>query len=84
MGGILRILVIGLVVWGVYSLVRRHLSGTVLNRDARSEVPPPGQADAMRKCSYCNVHIPEGESTRSRGHYFCSEAHRDAFLQRQG
>ncbi|MDF2446189.1 MAG: hypothetical protein K0S46_1425 [Moraxellaceae bacterium] len=35
----------------------------------------------MRRCAHCNVHVPEGESTQSRGQFFCCEAHRDAYFK---
>ncbi len=87
MGFILRILIIGLIFWGIYKLVRKYLpkAESELGQDHRDELKSnPDNAnsdnDTMRKCAYCQVHIPEGESTRSRGHFFCSEAHRDAFF----
>lgn len=50
---------------------------------------PPARPDGgtaapvMRRCAFCHVHVPEGESTQSRGHFFCCEAHRDAFFSGQ-
>jgi hypothetical protein len=46
------------------------------NRNADS-----APAQIMRRCAYCKVHVPEGESMQSRGQYFCCEKHRDAYFR---
>lgn len=84
MGMLLRLLILGVVAWAVYRMLQRFL---LANR--AENTPPhtshqnnaPGNGQVMRRCAWCKVHIPEGESTQSRGEYFCSEAHRDAFLR---
>lgn len=83
MGVLLRFIFMGIIAWIVFRLLQRSLGlGT----------PPPSREDehkatappqAMRPCAQCKVHIPESESTQSRGHFFCSEAHRDAFFREQ-
>lgn len=77
MGGILRLVIIGLIIWFAWRFLQRYLTG---RQDGQASPPPPS-TQAMRRCAYCNVHIPEGESTQSRGEFFCSEAHRDAFFR---
>lgn len=81
MGKLLQLIILGVVAW----VALRVLQGKpTLPRD---EVPARGaqaEGDIMRRCAYCHVHIPDGESTRSRGHYFCGEAHRDAYFREQG
>jgi uncharacterized protein len=81
MGGILRLVIIGLIIWFAWRFLQRHLLGQQGN--SPTSAPPPGNppSQAMRRCAYCNVHIPEGESTQSRGEFFCSEAHRDTFFR---
>lgn len=75
---ILRLLMIGLIAWFIFRFVQRMLA----NQTSQQMPPPapPGQ-QAMRRCAYCQVHIPEGESTQSRGEFFCSEAHRDSYFR---
>lgn len=83
MGVILRILLIGIAIWFVYRLVRKVLNKSALERDAQNSVEQEPHHELMVKCSFCQTHIPQGESTQSKGHYFCSEAHRNAFLNHQ-
>jgi uncharacterized protein len=78
MGMLLRLILLCAVAWIVFRLLQRALG-----------LPAPGQGTApsepapatMRRCAWCSVHTPESESTQSRGHFFCCEAHRDAFLR---
>ncbi|PTQ90671.1 PP0621 family protein [Agitococcus lubricus] len=73
--GILRLIIIAAIIWFVYITIKRALQ----NKASPSSIETPNQL--MKKCAYCGVHIPEGESTQSQGYIFCSEAHRDLFLQ---
>lgn len=81
---LLQLLVLGAIVWFIYNAVRRALQGPAQNQAESNapQQPPTGQPQSMRKCSLCGVHIPEGESSQSRGHFFCCEAHRDQFFAR--
>ncbi len=79
MGGLLRLVIIALIIWFAWRFIQRWLIRQQGNPPASA--PPPADGQAMRRCAYCQVHVPEGESTRSRGEYFCSEAHRDAYLR---
>ena len=78
---LMRLIFLGLIAYLAYVFWRKYLS---LPR-TDTPTPPPAKANtqAMRKCAQCGVHVPEGESTQSRGHYFCCEAHRDAFFRGQ-
>lgn len=46
----------------------------------RGEAPPgPGSAGRVERmvvCSYCGVHVPEGESVSAGGRVYCCEEHR--------
>lgn len=83
MGMLLRLLILGVVAWAVYRMLQRFLlaSHTGNSPPVSPQDTPQGNGQVMRRCAWCKVHIPEGESTQSRGEYFCSEAHRDAFLR---
>lgn len=81
MGVLLRFVFLGMVVWIIFRLLQR-----ALGRQAPSgqhEEKPASPIQAMHPCAYCKVHIPETESTQSGGYFFCSKAHRDAFLRGQ-
>ena len=80
MGGILRLLIIAAVIYLVYAWLRKLLN----NQSNTHEVQKTSeQPSLMKQCAYCHVHIPEGESTQSQGYFFCSEHHRNLFLQQQ-
>ncbi|RLU00885.1 PP0621 family protein [Ketobacter sp.] len=56
----------------------------VYRKLTRSSNPTPQdtqQADAMRKCDHCGVHLPEAEACRHKQLYFCSPDHRQAYLE---
>lgn len=72
---ILRLLLIALFVWLGYKLVRKLITPPAQLPPA--DTPP----QVMQRCAYCEVHVPAGESTQSRGKVFCSEAHRDAWFR---
>lgn len=80
MGGILRLLIIAAIIYLVYVWVRK-----LLNKQADvSEVQKTSDnQQVMKKCAYCQVHLPESESTQSQGYFFCSEQHRDLYLQQK-
>ena len=87
MGKLLQLLILGFIVWVAFRVLagKPPLPGRKPDRvDNPAPGPTPGATGGvMRRCAYCNVHVPEGESSQSRGHYFCCEAHRDAFFREQ-
>lgn len=71
MGRILLLLVLVAAAWWLY----RRLTGggtTPAANDAQSALP-------ARRCALCGVHVPERLAEHSRGHWFCSAAHRLEF-----
>lgn len=81
MSGILRLVVIGLVIWFIYRFIQKLLVSKAGNNVPPSAAPATPPEQAMRRCAHCQVHVPEGESTQSKGEYFCCEAHRDAYFR---
>ena len=79
MAGILRLLIIAGILWLIYTWLRKAL--THQQSTSTQEIHPATQV--MKQCAYCHVHIPEGESTQSQGYFFCSEQHRNLFLQQK-
>lgn len=79
MGILLRLVFLGLVAVVIVRLLQRSLG---LQAPPRQDDAPRGD-QIMRRCAWCKVHVPEGESTQSRGHFFCCEAHRDAYFREQ-
>lgn len=79
MGLLLRLALLALLVWIIVRLVQRTL-GLKVTVKPQNDDSAASDPQIMRRCAWCKVHVPEGESTRSNGNFFCSEAHRDAFL----
>lgn len=79
MGLLLRLALLALLVWIIVRLVQRAL-GLKVTVKRQNDDSAPSDPQIMRRCAWCRVHVPEGESTRSSGNFFCCEAHRDAFL----
>ncbi|MGH8493750.1 MAG: PP0621 family protein [Moraxellaceae bacterium] len=84
MGLMFRLALLALIVWMVLRFLQRSLGLQIsLTRQGENSGTSPTDGQTMRRCSWCKVHVPEGESTRSNEHFFCCEAHRDAFLNRK-
>ncbi|MCW4149755.1 HTTM domain-containing protein [Halomonas sp. 18H] len=47
--------------------------------DDQSDAP----ANAMVRCAWCQVHLPESDALRERREWFCSTEHRDKYLAEQ-
>lgn len=79
MGKLVQLVLLGLIAWFVF----RHLlrPGRLQGQDRSGSGAADPTPAAMRRCAFCDVHVPEGESTQSRGQFFCCEAHRDAFAR---
>lgn len=82
MGKLLQLILLGFIAWVAFRVLQGKPALPREDEPPRGggQVPPGGM---MRRCAYCQVHIPEGESTQSRGHFFCCEAHRDAYFRGQ-
>jgi uncharacterized protein len=77
MGALLKLVFLAVIALLAFRFLQRALG---LTGPARPGVEQPPQ-QVMRRCAYCQVHVPDGESTQSRGEFFCCEAHRDAFFR---
>lgn len=71
-----NLLILILVLAGIWWLRR------VLGR-SRSDARPKGDAagegaapERMVACAHCGVHVPESESVRGGGEFYCCEEHR--------
>lgn len=82
MGKLLQLIILGLIAWAVFRVLQGK-SALPRRTDTPTGDSAPPAGGVMRRCAFCQVHIPEGESTQSRGQYFCCEAHRDAFFREQ-
>ena len=81
---LIRLIFLAVLAWLGFRLVRQFMASNGLppaqpgaNRPASGAAEP----ERMQRCAHCDTHLPAGESTQSRGRYFCSEAHRDAYFR---
>ena len=75
--GLIRILLILLLLWVIWSLARKTLAAL------RPPPPPPaGQAQPMVRCLHCGVHVPEQEAIWREERTFCSHEHHQAWLKK--
>ncbi len=70
---LIRLIVIGLIVWLLYRLLQRILS----KQSTRTEAPR-GIARDMVKCAHCGIHIPADEALCHDGTCYCCMEHRNA------
>jgi len=48
--------------------------------DESTDDATPKAIEDMVRCSYCGVHLPKSESISEESKFFCSDEHRQAFL----
>ncbi len=65
---ILRILLLLAVAWLAFVVVRRVLGGPDKVLPKSKDKP-----ELMQRCAYCDVHLPSGEATQSRGKIFAQK-----------
>lgn len=58
-----------------YYLYRRWM-------EAQNTKPqPPPKPAAMKQCAHCGLHLPEKEAISVNQLYFCSDGHKNRYLQ---
>lgn len=77
---LIRLIVIGLIIWLLYRMFVRVLKKPSSQRDE----PAKGIARDMVKCAHCGLHIPADEALLHVGKYYCSPEHRDAGPAQKG
>lgn len=80
MGSLLRLALIGAVIYVAWTLYRR------LSARPADAAPPAPQApgqERMVSCAECGTHVPESSGVRWRDHFFCSPAHLTAWSDRE-
>jgi len=67
-----RLLILLIVVAILLWLLKRLFSG-----DGEAEKPASAEAENMRQCKYCGVHVPESSIIVVKGQTYCSQQHAD-------
>ena len=78
--GIVRLLIVLIIVWFVWSIYRRYIQQQTrkppLNSStAKNNVP------SVKQCAFCGVHIPLEEAIQRKGRYYCCQSHCDKDVQ---
>lgn len=74
---LLRIVIFAAIAWLLYRGIRKFLQPPQQNASSKAT---SSSTTLMRRCADCGIHIAESESTQASGQFFCSEAHRDHWL----
>ena len=70
---LIRVLIIALLVWLVYRMIRAKLNKPSLQHKS----PRATLSTDMVRCHHCGIHIPANEALQQGEHYYCSAEHRD-------
>ena len=68
---LLRIIIIGLVIWLVYRLIKNWLDKPAPKKRPAKEI------GNMVRCAHCGLHVPKIESIKSAGVHYCCQEHRE-------
>lgn len=74
--GLIRLILIGVVIWLCLRMVRKYQAG----KSARPNTRKPLERANMVPCHVCGVHVPESDATQHQQLWFCGTAHRDKYL----
>ncbi len=68
---LLRLLLLGLLLWIGYKLVRKLIAPPQAGK-------PSGKFEAMVSCSHCGLHLPQREAVQSQGRHYCCQEHAES------
>lgn len=77
--GLMRLLFLAVLVWLVWRILRQTLLSPTRKIPPAS---PPNSNQKMVRCEWCEVHTPEALALRQNKHHFCSEEHRQRWLEK--
>lgn len=66
--GLIRIIVIGLIIYLLFHIVKRWAANKNLSSSKLED-------KQMVQCKICQLHIPEDEALQKDGQFFCSQEH---------
>ncbi len=68
----IRFLIIVLIVWLAYWLIKRYIKNKQFKRPSIKKK----SSQKILKCEICATHVPEPEAIVFKGRYYCSEEHK--------
>jgi len=66
---IIRLLALFLVFWLIYRIIRIKMDKRQITPKKQSKIVD------IKKCSYCDVHIPEKDAVQANGQFYCCSEH---------
>jgi len=80
--GLIRLIAYGLLIWVVWSMVKNYLAKQRRANMASSEKDGAKiAAKKVVKCRYCDLHLPEEDAVANAAGSFCSQSHKQAWLE---
>ncbi|HEB86739.1 MAG TPA: hypothetical protein ENI68_06975 [Gammaproteobacteria bacterium] len=73
--GLVRLVVMFIIAWLIYSLTCRWLASLDQPRDHKKP-GRPAKIETMVCCADCGLHVPQNEALQAQGKYYCSDEHR--------
>jgi len=70
---IIRLIILVVLISAVVFVYRK----LTLHKSRASTAPAPA---SMKKCSHCGIHLPANEAVEYQQHFFCSQQHKDLYL----
>lgn len=76
--GLIRLIIFGLVIWMLWRLIKNFLARQNSNTTTSDKKLAKGN---MVACQYCTVHVPENDAVEHNQLWFCSERHKEKYLE---
>ncbi|MGA0806936.1 MAG: PP0621 family protein [Pseudohongiellaceae bacterium] len=73
-----RLLALALLLWIGWFLLKNWLA----RQRKAADTPARRLAGKVVKCRHCDLHLPEADAVPEGDDWFCSQAHRQAWLRR--
>ena len=74
--GLIRLVIFAVVIWLIWRMVK-NFNAKLASQGKRKDKL---ENQNMVACRYCSVHVPEKEALNHDDDWFCSEAHKQKFL----
>ena len=81
--GLIRFLLFLLIARTVWFMVKNYLRKQELTGRRKAGNPERLAGGRIVRCKACDVHLPEQDALREGDDWFCSQAHRQAWLANQ-
>ncbi|MDT8399563.1 MAG: PP0621 family protein [Pseudomonadales bacterium] len=76
--GLIRLLTFALVIWLLWGMVKNYQAR---KKATHQHNKATAGKEKMVKCQQCSVHLPKTQAQRFQDNWFCSEQHKQRFLE---